>query len=120
MGKKTVVLGASMNPARYSNMAIKRLTSHQHPVVAIGRRKGAIGDVEIKTDHAAEEDVDTVTLYIGAKNQDSWKEYVYKLNPRRLIFNPGTENADFKKEAEAKGIECVEACTLVLLSIGSY
>ena len=120
MGKKTVVLGASMNPSRYSYLAVKKLAAHDHPVVAIGRRKGNIGDIEIKIDHELEEDVDTVTLYLNSQNQKEYYDYILGLKPQRIIFNPGTENAELEKKAKEAGIEPVEACTLVMLSIGNY
>ena len=120
MGKKTVVLGASMNPSRYSNMAVKKLAAHDHPVVAIGKRKGNIGPIEIKTDHENEEGVDTVTLYLNSQNQKEYYDYILALKPQRIIFNPGTENDELVQKAKEAGIEPVEACTLVMLSIGAY
>ncbi|MEO6070563.1 MAG: CoA-binding protein [Chitinophagaceae bacterium] len=120
MEKKTVVLGASMNPSRYSYLAIKKLTQHGHPVLAIGRRKGNIGSTEIKTTQENEEGVDTVTLYINSQNQKEYYDYILGLKPNRIIFNPGTENEELARMAKEKGIEAVEACTLVMLSIGAY
>lgn len=120
MEKKTVVLGASMNPGRYSYLAVKKLAAYKHPVVAIGKRKGNIGDIEIKTDHVAEENVDTVTLYLNSQNQREYYDYILNLKPARIIFNPGTENDELVQKAKEHGIEPVEACTLVMLSIGAY
>ena len=117
--KKTVVIGASTNPSRYAYVATNRLKRAGHEVVPVGLRAGMIGDVEILKDFPEIKDVDTVTLYVGPKHQDYWKEYIYSLNPKRVIFNPGTES-EFENELEAKGIEATEACTLVLLSMGSY
>ncbi len=118
--KKTLVLGASQNPARYSNFAVHRLTSHGHPVVAIGRRQGKIGDVDIITEHPQMNDVDTITLYLNQQNQKQYYDYILSLNPKRIIFNPGAENAELAQMAAAKGIQTMEACTLVLLSTGQY
>ena len=118
--KKTVVIGASENPERYSNKAIHRLVSHQHPVVAIGLRKGNVDGVEIITDRPQMDDIDTVTLYVNPKNQEAYYDYILSLKPKRIIFNPGAENPEFEKRAEENGIEVVEACTLVMLSIGNY
>jgi|SRR5690554_6418742 len=117
--KKTVVIGASSNPSRYAYVATNRLKQAGHEVVPVGLRTGMIGDVEIHKDFPEIEDVDTVTLYVGPKNQDYWKDYIYSLNPKRVIFNPGTES-EFQNELEARGIEATEACTLVLLSIDEY
>jgi predicted CoA-binding protein len=118
--KKTLVIGASENPARYSNLAIKRLTANQHPVVAIGLRKGSIGDTVIETERIPFPDIDTVTLYINPSRQKAHYDYIFSLNPRRIIFNPGTENEEFYTLAIQKGIQVQEACSLVLLSTGQY
>jgi uncharacterized protein len=118
--KKTLVLGASENPSRYSNMAVRRLSAHQHPVVAIGRRRGTIGEIEIETNQLPEADVDTVTLYLNPGNQLPYYDYILSLNPKRIIFNPGTENDELANLAAAKGIKTLEACTLVMLSTGQY
>ncbi|MBA4140341.1 MAG: CoA-binding protein [Segetibacter sp.] len=119
-GKKTVVLGASQNPSRYSNMAVNRLSAHKHPVIAVGRREGRIGNVQIVTGQPKEEEVDTVTLYLNPTNQKPFYDYILSLKPKRIIFNPGTENPELYKQAREKGIKPMEACTLVLLSTGQF
>ncbi len=119
-GKKTVVLGASANPSRYSNLAVNRLAALQHPTVAIGRRNGKIGKVDIITEHPEEKDVDTITLYLNPQNQKPYYDYILSLNPRRIIFNPGTENDELEELAQKNGIKTMEACTLVMLSTGQY
>ena len=118
--KKTLVLGASDNPSRYSFLAVTRLRNHQHPVVAIGRREGMVADVAIHKDHPAVADVDTVTLYLNPSHQREYYDYILSLQPRRIIFNPGTENPELEQLAREKGIEALEACTLVLLSTNQY
>lgn len=118
--KKTVVLGASSNPSRYSYLAVNKLKAHQHPVVAIGKRKGTVGTVEIQTDHLPIDDVHTVTLYLNPQNQQEYYDYILSLHPKRIVFNPGTENEELMQQAKAAGIETVEGCTLVMLSIGMY
>lgn len=118
--KKTVVLGASSNPARYSYLAVQRLRAHNHPVIAIGRRVGHVADVDITKDHLPENDVDTVTLYLNPKNQVEYYDYILNLHPRRIIFNPGTENDELIQKAKQNNIEPVIACTLVMLSTGQY
>ncbi|MBA2561859.1 MAG: CoA-binding protein [Chitinophagaceae bacterium] len=118
--KKTLVLGASPNPARYSHMAIKRLTANQHQVVAIGKRKGNVDNIEIDTQQKPIEDIDTVTLYLNANNQKQYYNYILSLNPKRIIFNPGAENEELNDLATTKGIKTMEACTLVLLSTKQY
>lgn len=118
--KKTLVLGASENPVRYSNLAIKRLINNQHPVVAIGRRKGLVAAVPIITEKVPMNDIDTVTLYLNPTHQKEYYDYLISLHPKRIIFNPGTENDELEELAAANNIESIEACTLVLLSTGQY
>lgn len=118
--KKTLVIGASEDPTRYSNKAIYMLRKHNHEVVAIGNRPGKVLDISFGKDQEAFEDVDTVTLYINPTRQPAYYDYILSLNPNRIIFNPGTENVELEKLAEEKGIEAMEACTLVLLTTGQY
>jgi uncharacterized protein len=118
--KKTLVLGASMNPARYSNLAIQRLRRHGHPVVAVGRRNGALGDVEITKEKKPWDDVDTVTLYLNPFHQKEYYDYILSLKPKRIIFNPGAENDELVDLAEQNGIKTMDACTLVMLSTNQY
>lgn len=118
--KKTLVLGASPNPARYSYLAVQRLRAHQHPVVAIGKRTGQVADVALTKEKLSENDIDTVTLYLNPKNQVEYYDYILSLHPRRIIFNPGTENDELIEKARASNIQPVIACTLVMLSTGQY
>ena len=120
MGKTTLVLGASANPERYSNLAVKSLLAHGHPVIAVGRREGAIGDQPIRTAVPDGSGIDTVTLYLNRHNQAAWEKTILDLSPARIIFNPGAENPDLAAAAEARGIEVLEACTLVMLSTAQY
>jgi predicted CoA-binding protein len=118
--KKTVILGASDNPARYSYLALKKLQAYHHPVVAIGKKKGKVGDVAIETYHLPVDAVDTVTLYLNPQNQREYYDYIMEIKPNRIIFNPGTENDSLMKMAKENGIEPVLGCTLVMLSTGMY
>lgn len=118
--KKTLVLGASSNPSRYSYLAIQRLRSHGHPVLAIGRKDSSVGDVIIEKAHKPAEDVDTITLYLNAGHQREYYDYILSLHPKRIIFNPGAENDELEDLARKNNIEPLEACTLVLLSTGQY
>ena len=118
--KKTLVLGASENQARYSNLAVNKLIAKGYRVVALGRRTGSIGPVSIETGRLQHEDIDTITVYLNPENQRSFYSYILSLQPRRIIFNPGTENEELAQLAEQKGIMIQEACTLVLLSTGQY
>src|SRR5215204_4367529 len=118
--KKTLVLGASENPARYSYLALKKLSAHHHPVIAVGRKEGKVGDVIIHKDHVVEGNVDTVTLYLNPKNQVQYYDYILGLQPRRIIFNPGTENEELIRKAKDNNIEPFIGCTLVMLSTGQY
>ncbi|MEI6946152.1 CoA-binding protein [Paraflavisolibacter sp. H34] len=119
-GKKTVVLGASDNPTRYSYLAVKKLEAYQHPVVAIGKRRGTIGNTAIETDHVPTNHVDTITLYLNPMNQREYYDYILELKPKRIIFNPGTENDELIRRSKEQGIEPVIGCTLVMLSSGMY
>ncbi len=118
--KKTVVLGASEKPDRYAYKATVALLSKGVEVVPVGRRRGEIHGVEILINFPSIDDVDTVTLYIGPSHQAPWIDYIWSLNPKRIIFNPGTENQDLRDEAMSKGIEVMDACTLVMLAIDNY
>lgn len=120
MPKTTLVLGASGNPSRYSNIAINRLRRHAHPVVAIGKRNGTVADVPVETQTKPIEDLDTITLYLNPTNQKPYYDYIVSLKPKRIIFNPGTENEELEELAHKNGIETLQACTLVMLSTGQY
>lgn len=118
--KPTVVIGASSNPERYSYMATVKLKKYGHKVYPIGIKAGNIEGEEILTNKPKPTDVDTVTMYLSAKNQKEWYDYILELKPKRIIFNPGAENVELVNLAKLQGVECLEACTLVLLSIGQY
>lgn len=120
MSKKTVVIGASVNPDRYSYKATIALQRHHHEVIPVGIKEGQINGIEIIKGKPVVMDVDTVTLYVGPKNQEEWIEYVLSLKPKRVIFNPGTENEVFEQILRKNNIEPIEACTLVMLSIENY
>ena len=118
--KKTLVLGASENTARYSNLAMNKLKNHQHPVVAIGKKTGVVAGIPISTEKIKMDDVDTITLYLSPPNQKEYYDYIISLHPKRIIFNPGTENDELAELALKHNIKPMEACTLVLLTTGQY
>ncbi len=118
--KKTLVLGASDNPSRYSFLAINRLRQHGHPVVAIGRKAAVVAGVSIDTEKKPFENIDTVTLYLNPLHQQEYYDYILSLKPRRIIFNPGAENDELAELAAGHSIETTEACTLVMLSTNQY
>ena len=118
--KKTVVVGASDNPERYSFLAINKLRANNHPVVAIGRKPSKVADVNVETEQKSVADVDTVTLYLNPTHQKEYYDYIFSLHPKRIIFNPGAENEELATLAKEKGIQPMEACTLVLLSTGQF
>ncbi|PWG06398.1 CoA-binding protein [Polaribacter aquimarinus] len=120
MKNVTLVLGASLKEVRYSNIAIRRLRSKEIPVVAVGFRTGAVADVKIETEKIQFQNIETVTLYLNPKRQVEYYHYIINLKPRRVIFNPGTENFEFIKLLKENGIESEVACTLVLLSTNQY
>lgn len=118
--KKTLIIGATNNPGRYANLAAHRLTAHGHSIVNIGIKKGEVAGVPIEKADEIHPDVDTITLYIGPQHQSEYFDYILKTKPKRIIFNPGTENSELENLAEQNGIETMDACTLVLLSTGQY
>jgi predicted CoA-binding protein len=118
--KKTLVLGASLKPHRFAYKAVIRLVSHHIPVVAIGLREGAIGEVKIVKPFPVLDEIHTITLYIGPKNQSPYIDYILKIKPARVIFNPGTENPELEDLLNSNGIEVVENCMLVMLSKGEF
>lgn len=118
--KKTLVLGASDNPSRYSYLAVNRLRSHGHPVVAIGKKNAMVADVPIEKEKKDWNGVDTVTLYLNPTHQQQYYDYILSLKPKRIIFNPGAENDELTDLAIKNGITPIEACTLVLLSTDQY
>ena len=118
--KKTLILGASPNPARYSYLAAQRLKSKGHPVVLVGNRDGTVAEETIEKTPIEVEDLDTLTLYLSPPRQAAYYDYIIGLQPKRIIFNPGTENPELVALAQDAGIETEEACTLVLLSTDQY
>ena len=116
----TLVLGASLNPSRYSNIAILKLRANKIPVIALGLKKGVVGDVVIDTERKQFNDIDTVTLYVNPSRQKEYYQYIISLQPRRVIFNPGTENSELMELLHSNDIESEVACTLVLLSLKKY
>jgi uncharacterized protein len=120
MKNKTLVLGASENPDRYSNQAILKLRKYGHDVLAIGKKAGKVTNVEIQTQPLPTEDIETVTLYLNPLHQKPYYDYIVSLKPKRIIFNPGAENEELERIATKEGIKVLEACTLVMLSTGQY
>jgi uncharacterized protein len=120
--KKTVIIGATTNTGRYAYLAARMLTDYNHEIVPVGIKDGQVFGKEILDifEKPQVHDVDTVTLYIGPQKQPDYYDYILSMKPKRIIFNPGTENDDFEKMAEAKGIEALQACTLVMLRSGQY
>jgi uncharacterized protein len=117
---KTLLIGASTKPERYAYKAAHSLVNHGHEVVLLGLQSGEVAQQPIHTERAAFDLIDTVTLYVGEAHQPEYYEYIESLKPRRVIFNPGAENPAFAQRLEKGGIEALEACTLVMLSIGTF
>lgn len=120
MMKKTLILGATTNTDRISYLAAEKLLKYGHEIVPIGIKKGEIFGIPIVTEKHIYHDIDTITMYIGAKNQAEWYDYILQTHPKRIIFNPGTENDELINLAEEQGILCEMACTLVLLGAQQY
>lgn len=119
-GKKTVLIGATTDQTRYAYRASNSLVNHGHLLIPMGIKEGKVAGEDILLNKPDIEGTDTVTLYINPGRQPEWYNYVLKLKPKRIIFNPGTENQEFMELAKKAGIEVVEGCTLVMLSIGTY
>ncbi|MBL6444808.1 CoA-binding protein [Fulvivirga sp. 29W222] len=120
--KKTAIIGATTNPGRYAYMAAQLLTEYGHEIVPIGIKKGEVFDKQILDirEKPQVEGIDTITMYLGPQNQPEWYAYILSLRPKRIIFNPGTENHELERLAHKQGIETEEACTLVMLRVGNY
>ncbi len=118
--KKTLVLGASLKPSRYSHMAVRALQKDGHEVVAIGGRQGEVGPVWIETEKLGFRNIHTITLYLNPSRQTGYYEYILSLNPRRVIFNPGTENDELSILLSKNQVEVVNDCTLIMLAMKNY
>jgi len=118
--KKTLIIGASSNPERYSYLAAERLLAHGHEIELIGKRPDVVFGKIIDTEKKAFNDIDTVTLYLSEKFQHEYYDYIITMKPSRVIFNPGTENPEFEELLKANNIEVVENCTLVMLRTGRF
>ncbi|TWR24273.1 CoA-binding protein [Mucilaginibacter achroorhodeus] len=118
--KKTLILGATPDPSRYAYLAANRLVSHGHSIVNVGIKTGEVAGVKIEKPETIHTDIDTITLYVGPQNQPPLYDYIIKTKPKRIIFNPGTENSELRRMANENGIDTDYACTLVLLSVGQY
>jgi predicted CoA-binding protein len=118
--KKTLVLGATPDSSRYAYLAANRLVARGHSIVNVGIKTGEVAGVPIEKAETIHNDIDTITLYVGPQHQEPLYDYILNTHPRRIIFNPGTENSELRRMANDKGIETEYACTLVLLSTGQY
>ncbi|TAH02079.1 MAG: CoA-binding protein [Sphingobacteriales bacterium] len=118
--KTTLVLGATTNPSRYAYMAANQLVKTGHKIINVGIKTGEIAGVKIETASKIHQNIDTITLYIGSANQPQLYNYIIATQPKRIIFNPGTENPELETPAQQNGIETLEACTLVLLATKQY
>ncbi len=117
---KTLVLGASLNEEWYSNRAIRMLVDFEHEVVAQGSNEGTVADIEIATERLFYGDVDTIALYLNVRKQVDFYDYILSLKPRRVIFNPGTENNELYDILAQNNINYEEACTLILLGTDQF
>jgi len=118
--KKTLIIGATPDPTRYAYKAAHMLTKFNHTIVNVGIKTGEVAGVKIEKPDRIHHDIDTITLYIGPALQAQYHDYILKTKPKRVIFNPGTENYELEKLLDLNNIEPIEACTLVLLSTGQY
>ncbi|MEQ8415898.1 MAG: CoA-binding protein [Imperialibacter sp.] len=122
MSKKTVILGATTNPERYAYIAANRLLKAGHEIVPVGIKKGEVFGHKILdvTSSPMVDEVDTITMYVGPQHQKSLYDYITQLHPKRVVFNPGSENPELEELLRSEGVEVVEGCTLVMLSTNQY
>jgi predicted CoA-binding protein len=118
--KKTLIIGASPDPSRYAFKAAHMLNGRGHEIVNVGIKKGNVAGVEIEQPQHIHTDIDTVTLYIGPPTQPQYYDYILATKPKRVIFNPGTENRELENLLDANDIDYTHACTLVMLATGQY
>ena len=118
--KKTLILGATTNPSRYAYLAANRLVNAGHQIINVGIKSGQVAGEPIQSFESFHLDIDTITLYLGLQNQKEYYKYILETNPKRIIFNPGTENPELEELAQKQGIEVIEACTLVMLATNQY
>jgi predicted CoA-binding protein len=118
--KNTLLIGASEKPERYAYKAIHALVKNGHPVKALGIKPGNVAGVEFDTKKIIYPEIDTVTLYVGSSNQKDYYQYIQELRPKRVVFNPGTENPELEEILSKQGIKVERACTLVLLATAQY
>ncbi len=116
----TLIIGATTNPNRYAYLALESLVKRNYPVVGVGLKEAEINGVKIHKDKKVFSNIDTVTLYLSAKNQIGFYDYLLQLNPRRVIFNPGTQNPELENLLAKNNIKALHACTLVMLKTGQY
>ena len=118
--KRTLVIGATPKPERYAYIATEMLLDHGHEVIPYGIKKGKIGELTILNEWPTDAEIDTITLYINPRIQEGFYDRILAIAPKRIIFNPGTENATLAKMANAQNIKTMDACTLVLLRTDQY
>lgn len=117
---KVIVLGASPNHERFSYKAVKALRRHDYEVVALGTQKGEIADIQINTGQPNVDDVDTVLLYLNPVHQKEIYDYILSLKPKRIVFNPGTQNQELAELAEINDIQVVNNCALIMLNTNTF
>jgi predicted CoA-binding protein len=118
--KKTLVLGASTKPERYAYKAISMLVDKGHSVLAIGQNAGEVAGIKIQTKAIPLKNIDTITLYLNPNRQRDYYNYIVESKPKRVVFNPGTENPELYQLLELNNIKAEVACTLVLLTTNQY
>lgn len=118
--KNTLILGATTNVERYAYLAAEMLTDKKYPIFPVGIKKGEVFGQKIQNDKKIVENINTITLYVGPQHQEEWYQYILETKPKRVIFNPGTENDTLIDLLENNQIEVEQACTLVLLSTNQY
>jgi hypothetical protein len=121
VGQKVAILGASANPERYAYRAFKMLKEYGHSPLPVNPKISDVEGVSVFANlHDIKEPIDTLTMYVGPDISSSLRKEILQLKPKRVIFNPGSENSALEKELERAGIEVIEACTLVMLRTNQF
>jgi predicted CoA-binding protein len=118
---KVAILGASKNPERYSHMAFTMLKDYGHTPLPVNPGFSELEGVPVFAKlRDITESVDTLTMYVGPDTSTAMKQDILNLKPKRVIFNPGSENPGLEKDLRAAGVHVIDACTLVLLRTNQF
>jgi len=116
MSKKVIVMGASLNPSRFANLAVNKLQQKGFEVLAFGKKSGYIGQVKVSDTLPNDNDIYAIVMYMNAQNQKPFEDYIVNTHPHFVFFNPGSYNAELIQKLEARKIKVIQDCTLIALN----